>query len=335
MDSSTSRQDGQAAKGAVDKQVRIETMDDLGALFDDVFLRKLDRLSLVVHKRRSGQLKGERRSTKRGTSVEFADYRNYSRGDDLRRVDWNIYARLERPFIKLFEEEEDLSVHLLLDASKSMDWGDGNEGEARANNKWDYARRVTAALGYIALSSGDRLTVTLLGEEDDEGRGAAPTRFGPARSKGQTLPLLRFLTEKDAGGRTDLNRSLRHYALTAQRPGLLILITDLFSPTGYQDGMSALLAQGYEGFVLHVLTPGEVNPPLAGDLKLVDVESGHAQEVTIDASMHSLYRQRLASWQEKVGRWCGQRGVWYMPITTDVPFDQVILFHMRRRGLIK
>jgi uncharacterized protein (DUF58 family) len=311
------------------------TMGDLDVLFDSAFLRKLDRLSLVVHKRRSGQFKGERRSTKRGTSVEFADYRNYSKGDDLRRVDWNIYARLERPFVKLFEEEEDLNVHLLLDASQSMEWDKGNGGEARANNKWDYARRVAAALGYIALGSGDRLIVALLNEKDDTGPANALTRFGPARSKGQTLSLLRFLAEQDASGRTDLNRSLRRYALTAHRPGLLILITDLFSPTGYQDGMTTLLAQGYEALVLHVLAPEEVNPPLAGDLKLVDVESGHTQEVTIDSGMRALYRQRLAAWQAEVGQWCGQRGVTYMPVTTDVPFDQLILFHMRRRGLVR
>ena len=330
-------------------------MSELGPLFDETFLRKLDRLSLVVHKRRSGQLKGERRSTKRGTSVEFADYRNYSKGDDLRRVDWNIYARLGRPFVKLFEEEEDLSVHLLLDASTSMDWGGGIAGESRANNKWDYTRRVAAALGYIALGSGDRLTVTSLGERDAQGRDGKKmergfgnplgakvgrddktfTRFGPARSKGQTLPLLRFLMEQETGGHTDLNRTLRRYALTARRPGLLVLITDLFSPTGYEEGLSTLLAQGYEGLVLHVLAPQEVNPPLAGDLKLVDVESGHEQEVTIDVGMRSLYRRRLAAWQDEVGRWCGQRGVTYVPVTTDVPFEQVILFHMRRRGLVK
>jgi len=310
-------------------------MSELEPLFDETFLRKLNRLSLVVHKRRSGQLKGERRSTKRGTSIEFADYRNYSKGDDLRRVDWNIYARLERPFVKLFEEEEDLSVHLLLDASKSMDWGGGNGSGSRENNKWDYARRVAAALGVIALGSGDRLNVTLLNEQDGSDRADAPTRFGPARSKGQTLPLLRFLTEQEADGNTDLNRSLHRYALTARRPGLLILLTDLFSPTGYEEGMSTLLAQGYEGLVLHTLAPGEVNPPLAGDLKLVDVESGHEQEVTIDSGMRSLYRQRLTAWQDEVGRWCGQRGVTYMPVTTDVPFDQVILFHMRRRGLVR
>jgi uncharacterized protein (DUF58 family) len=313
-------------------------MNNLSPLFDETFLRKIDRLSLVVRKRRSGQLRGERRSTKRGSSVEFADYRDYAKGDDLRRVDWNIYARLERPFVKLFEEEEDLTVHLLLDASCSMDWppqsaGQGVAGfDQAAHNKWTYARRTAAALGYISLNSGDRLTVTSFqeGEEND-----AEPRFGPARGRGQALRLLRFLGEQGAAGTTALNRALRSYAHTAHRPGLAILITDLFSPGGYQDGLSALLARRYEVILLHVLAPEEANPRLAGDLKLVDVESGHEQEVTIDAGMRALYRRRLAAWQDEANRWCGQRGAAYVPVVTDTPFDELILFHLRRRELVR
>jgi len=315
-------------------------------LFDETFLHKIDRLSLVVRKRRSGQLKGERRSTKRGTSVEFADYRNYTRGDDLRRVDWNIYARLERPFVKLFEEEEELNVHLLLDASRSMDWGDTDTGVAsppgttsppEAANKWTYARRVAAALGYIALSSGDRLMISLLRQKSTPSspRHAALGRFGPTRGKGQALPLLRFLSDQTTDGTTDLNRSLHDYAFAAHRPGLAVLISDLFSPGGYQDGLSTLLARGYEGMLLHVLAPDEIDPPLAGDLKLVDVESGHEQEVTIDAGMRARYRRRLEAWQEEANRWCMQRGVAYVPVSTSLPFDKLILFHLRQRGLVR
>ena len=299
------------------------------ALFDERFLRKLDRLSLVVRKRRAGQLHGERRSTRRGSSVEFADYRDYARGDDLRRVDWNIYARLERSFVKLFEQEEDLTVHLLLDGSRSMDWPPGNRP---LENKWRYAQRTAAALGTIALDSGDRLVAAVLREGADP---SAPTRFGPARGKGQTLPLLRYLGQQDAAGETDLNRTLRDYAFAARHPGLAILISDLFSPAGYQDGLSTLLARGYEALLLHVLAPEEAHPSLAGDLKLVDVESGHAQEVTIDAGMRALYRRRLAAWQQDNRRWCGQRGVAYVPVTTDTPFDELILFHLRQRGLVR
>jgi uncharacterized protein (DUF58 family) len=313
-------------------------VSELSPLFEESFLRKIDRLSLVVRRRRAGQIKGERRSTKRGTSVEFADYRVYSRGDDLRRVDWNIYARLERPFVKLFEEEEDLTVHLLLDASRSMDWPGGGEGAGGPTNKWLYARRTAAALGYIALSSGDRVTVGLLREGEDRApRPPLPLgdRFGPARGKGQSLRLLRFLSERPAVGRTDLDRALHEYAFAVHRPGLAFVITDLFSPSGYQDGTSTLLARGYEVVLLHVLAPEEADPRLAGDLKLVDVESGHEQEVSIDAGMRTLYRRRLAAWQDETNRWCGQRGVSYVPVVTDTPFDALILFHLRRRGLVR
>ena len=302
-------------------------MSDL-TLFDERFMRKLDRLSLVVRKRRAGQLRGERRSTRRGSSVEFADYRDYVRGDDLRRVDWNIYARLERPFVKLFEQKEDLTVHLLLDGSRSMDWPSGD----RSTAKWRYTQRTAAALGYIALDSGDRLVVSVLRGGEDPG---PPARFGPARGKGQTLPLLRYLGQQSAVGDTDLNRTLRDYAFAARHPGLAILISDLFSPTGYQKGLSTLLARGYEALLLHVLAPEEANPSLTGDLKLVDVESGHAQEVTIDAGMRALYRRRLAAWQQDNRRWCGQRGVAYVPVTTNTPFDELILFHLRQRGLVR
>lgn len=309
-------------------------MDEQERLFDEQFMRRMNRLSLVVRKRRSGQLKGERRSTKRGTSVEFADYRNYVQGDDLRRVDWNIYARLERPFVKLFEEEEDLSVYILLDASASMDWGGGTDspGLSSEYNKWRYARLAAGALAYIALGNGDRVTIALLRQE---GNSSVPAQFGPARGRARTLPMLRFLSRAEAGGTTDLNLSLRKFALTAQRPGLLVLISDMFSPAGYREGLGLLLGQGYEGIVVHVLSPDEANPPLVGDLKLVDIETGQAQEVTIDGGMHELYVRRRQAWQDELNRWCGQRGAVYVPVTTDMPFDRFILFHLRQKGLIK
>jgi uncharacterized protein (DUF58 family) len=319
----------------VDRQ---RALDEL--LFDESLLRRMERLALVIRKRRAGQLSGERRSTKRGSSVEFADYRDYTKGDDLRRVDWNIYARLERPFVKLFEEEEDLAVHLLLDASASMDWS-GLQSDPKASlstgaplptNKWVYARRTAAALGYIALGSGDQVVARVL---RDNVAGGKPDRFGPARGKGQALHLLRLLSHSQTGGATDLNRSLRDYASSAHRPGLLVLLTDLFSPPGYQEGLGMLLAAGYEALLLHILAPEEASPRLAGDLKLIDVESGHAEEVTVDAGLRSLYRRRIAAWQLENSRWCAQRGVHYITVTTDTPFDELILFHLRHRGLVR
>jgi len=293
------------------------------SLFDEKTLRKLDRLALVASQVRAGQIKGERRSTKRGTSIEFADYRDYTRGDDLRRVDWNVYARLERPFIKLLEEEEDLAVHLLLDASRSMDYG------ADEQHKFRYARRLAAALGYVALAAGDRLTLTVLRGD------AVAAQFGPARGRGHTLRLLQFLDGLPAEGMTELDAALRTYALGAKRPGLAFVISDLFSPAGYRDGLGQLQGRGYEVSVLHLLAPDEMDPPLAGDLRLIDAETGDPQDVTLDGGLRDLYRKRVAAWRDEIEHHCLKRRVNYIPVTTDLAWDELVLYHLRRRGLIR
>ncbi|MBI3762711.1 MAG: DUF58 domain-containing protein [Chloroflexi bacterium] len=309
-------------------------------LFDEKTLRKLDRLALVAARVRAGQIRGERRSTKRGTSIEFADYRNYTRGDDLRRVDWNVYARLERPFIKLLEEEEDLAVHILVDASRSMEWGEGEY------NKFDYALILTAALGYIALAAGDRLTVTMLRSNFPfpphpnplplgEGRVRGVRQFGPARGRGHLLPLLTFLDEQAGEGTTDLNAQLRDYALAARRPGLAFVLTDLFSPAGYTDGLNALQGRGYEVSMIHLLAPDELEPPLAGDLRLMDVETGAGQEVTLDGSLRELYKRRVVAWRDEIESHCLKRDVHYVPVVTSTAWERLVLYHLRRQGLVK
>ena len=301
-------------------------------------LHRLDRLSLVARRARAGQTTGERRSTKRGASVEFADYRDYAKGDDLRSVDWNIYARFERPYVKLFEEEEDLAVHILLDGSGSMDWG-GESASQRVSesasqrvselNKWVYARRLAAALGYVALTSGDRLAVAHLQSP------VSNLHFGPARGRGHTLRLFEWLDGLEAEGATDLNGGLRSYAITGGRPGLVVFISDLFSPMGYVEGLTALAARGHEVALIHLLSPDEVEPPLGGDLRLLDVETGLPQEVTIDGGMRVLYRRRLAAWRDEIQRVCRARDVRYVPVETDVPFDRVVLYDLRRSGVVR
>ncbi len=289
-------------------------------IFDESTLRKITSLTLVARQVRAGQMKGERRSLKRGTSLEFADYRNYTPGDDLRRLDWNVYARLDRPFLKLFEEEEDLAVHVLLDVSQSMDWG------ADEHNKLRYAVRLAAALGAVALANGDRLTVTPL---------AGRPAFGPARGQPNTLALLHYLENQAPGGQTDLDGWLRRYAGAAHRPGLAFLISDLFAPAAWQDGLSQLQGRGYELTLLHVLAPEEIEPPLSGDLRLIDVENGQAQEVSIDGAMRRLYQQRLEAWRQETQGFCRRRGMTYLGLSTAQPWEEVVLQEMRRVGVVK
>jgi uncharacterized protein (DUF58 family) len=302
-------------------------MADGPLLLDEKTRGKLNPLMLVASRVRAGVMKGDRRSIKRGTSIEFADYRNYVPGDDLRRLDWNVYARLERPYIKLLEDEEDLAVHLLLDVSESMNWPRDDESDPD-QNKLLYARRLMAGLAYISLTSNDRLTLTALSD-----RGAE--NFGPARGQAQTVGMLRFMHSVKAGGITDLNAVLRDYAVRYRRPGLTIIISDMFSPGGYLDGLNALLSKGHEVALIHILSPDEVTPPLTGDLRLVDVETGQAQEISLDSAMRDFYIRRVEAWRSDIRAECVRRGVHYVAVITDEPWEKVILQDLRRLQVVK
>jgi uncharacterized protein (DUF58 family) len=294
-------------------------------LFDEKTLRKLERLTLIANKIRSGAIKGERRSSRRGTSIEFADYRNYVRGDDLRRVDWNIYARLQRPFIKLLEDEEDLAVHLLLDASASMDWprsGDLNQ------HKFRYALRVLAGLAYIALGTGDQVTVWIM-------RSDGAQRWGPLRGRGQVMNLFGWLEKAYTRGPVDFNAALRDYSARMSRAGVCIVLSDMMSPGGYEDGLRALQGRGNEVTAIQVLSPDEVDPQIVGDLKLIDVETGIPQDVTVDEAMRGLYIERLQAWQAEISDYCTKRGIHFASIETSTPWEQLILSELRRVRVVQ
>jgi uncharacterized protein (DUF58 family) len=295
------------------------------SLFDETFLHKLERLAILSRRAVAGQLQGERRSPKRGQSVEFADFRPYAPGDDIRRIDWNAYARLERFFVKLFVEEQDMTVHLLVDTSRSMDWGEPNK-------LW-FALRAAGALGYVALVGLDRVTVTALGGQTEEGNGDK-RYFAPHRGKGQALALFAFLRTLSASGATDLTQRLRAYAAAATQPGPLLLFSDLLDE-GWSGGLSALASRGFEVTVMHILSPDEMTPPLSGDLKLLDVETGSEVEITADYDLLSRYRESLAAWQQEVRGFCGKRGMHYVPVDTSVPFEELFLAVLRRRGVLK
>mgnify|MGYP002713094839 CR=1 FL=1 len=294
-------------------------------LLEETIRRKLDPLMLVARKVRAGAIKGERRSTKKGTSIEFADYRNYTPGDDLRRLDWNVYARTERPYIKLLEDEEDLAVHILVDASDSMNWP-REEDAPEDTNKLLFAKRLMAGLAYISLSSNDRLTLTALNQD-------SWNTFGPTRGRGQSVPMLRYAHQISGGGMVDLNTALKDYAMRAARPGLCFVISDMFSD--YMDGLNSLVGKGYEVILIHLLSPDEVTPPMVGDLRLVDVETSAAQEVSLDAGMRELYMRRVEAWREEIQAQCTRRGINYLPLQTDASWEKVLLYDLRKLGVVK
>ncbi len=295
-------------------------------LFSEEFLQRLERLALVARRAMAGQTQGERRSPRRGQSVEFADFRPYVAGDDFRRIDWNAYARLERFFIKLFVEEEDLTVHFLIDCSRSMHWGDPS--------KLAYATRAAGALGYIALAGLDRVTVTgvLTGAKNG-------AYFPPHRGKQQTMKLFSFLLglqkPVDANGApNNVTRALQTYAATAPAPGPLVIFSDLMDD-GWKDGLRALAGRGFEVTVVHLLAPEEAQPALEGDFKLLDAETGAAVEITSDYELLARYRAELAAWQEDLRRFCSARRMSYVPLLTSVPLEELLFNWLRRTGVLR
>ena len=249
-------------------------------VFDEGFLRQLDRLKVLMKQPVRGGLKGGRRSVKRGQSVEFADYRDYALGDDLRQLDWNVFARLEKLFVKLFVEEEDVTVTFLVDASPSMAFG--------RPEKLLFAKRAAAALGYIALASEDRLVVASLS-------GRVARRQVALRGSGRVFRLLNALSGiRPVEGATDLAAAARHAAAMLSGRGVVVLLSDLFDPAADRV-VRELAATGSELIVMHTLSPDELDPKLEGDLQLVDSESGEGIDVTVDLAMIDSYKARLAA----------------------------------------
>jgi len=292
-------------------------------MLNEAFLQSLRNTHLNSPRRRLGTLTGERRSIKRGRSVEFADYRNYTPGDDPRRVDWNIYARLERPYIKLFEDEEDLTTHILVDDSKSMFWQSDDEAEShRISQKWIRTAELAVALGYVALAAGDKVVIA----------SSSFQRFGPKRGVASAAALIAFVEGLSAmrGGRHhSLNRWLKRYALDA-RPGICIVISDLLDDEGYTEGFNALGTTRLDVNLLHTLSADELDPPFTGDIRLKDVETAGAQDMSMDDAVLGQYRQRLQSWSDEAASQVRRRGGRYHLTDTSLPIEQIVLKDLRK-----
>jgi uncharacterized protein (DUF58 family) len=286
------------------------------SFFTPEFLAQLERLSLLSRRAFRGSVKGERRSPRRGQSVEFADYRAYGHGDDLRYVDWNIYGRLERLHVKLFVDEEDLCLHLLVDASASMRFG--------APSKLEYALRTAAALGFVGLVNHERVGVGILRERASEG-------WPPSRGRNQVVGLLNFLTAVVPTGPTRLNEALADYAARAREPGLAVVISDLLDPHGFEAGIRTLLERRYDVHLVHLLAPDEVNPELGGDMRLEDAETGEVRDITVDADTIRGYRERLSQFLQRVEGFCRSHEIGYHRVVTDTPVEEFVVAQLRGR----
>jgi len=289
-------------------------------LLSPELLARLERAELVTRKVFRGRMKGERRSPRKGQSVEFADFRNYVPGDDLRFVDWNTYARLEKLFMKLFLEEEDLHFHALIDTSRSMEFGEPT--------KRLFACRLAAALGFVGLVRGDRVRVESLGGT----RGGGSPVFRGRRSMWRMLDWIDNLQPTES---VDLARSVRDFTLRNPGKGIVVLLTDLMDKGGYEPALRYLAARQMDVYVVHVLSGEELDPELAGDLRLVDCEDGDGADITVSAPLLARYKRTLAAFLEDARGFCTRRGMGYTMVRNDVPVEDVVFDALRRRGLVK
>jgi uncharacterized protein (DUF58 family) len=286
-------------------------------LLDPGLIAQLDRLELAVKRLYAGRTQGEKRSRRRGTGSEFADYRDYVQGDDLRFVDWNVYGRLDRLFLKLFHVEEDLRLSVFIDSSLSMDFG--------SPSKLLYAKRFAAALGYVALVNLDRVAVET----------SAGAQLAPQRGRSQVWKLLDFLEETTASGGTDLAEGLRGFALRNRTPGMKVVVSDFLDKRGYEGALKWLLRGGDEAVVVQVLSPEEVNPTIVGDLALVDAEDGDLSEVSITAGLLRQYRRTLSGLVNGLKEYCRTRGMAYFLVQSHHDVERVLLDALRRTGVLR
>ena len=289
-------------------------------LLDPQFLARLEQLELVSRKIFLGRMKGERRSKRKGQSVEFADYRNYVIGDDLRHLDWSLFARLDKLFIRLFMEEEDLHFYLLIDNSLSMDFG--------TPTKLHYARQVAAALAFIGLVNLDRVVIEAFNDRLTQSMPAA-------RGRRSLWRVLDFLQKVEPAGPSDLRRALRTFSLKCSGKGIVVLLSDFMDKAGYEDALRYLVARQLDIYVIHILCQEEIEPEIVGDLKLVDVEDEDVAEVTVSAPLLKRYKQNLAAYRAALNEFCTRRGIAYLFTSNQVPFERLVLNYLRQRGLVR
>jgi len=288
-------------------------------------LRRLEQFQLLAQRRAKSAAKGERRSRARGQSVEFADHRNYVPGDDFRYLDWNLFGRLDRLFLKLYEEERELPVRIFLDASESMNFG--------APRKIDFAKQIAAAIGYVALCGFDRVSVNVFPDAPEQA--AARGGLRAVRGRKSSLTFFQNLSQVQPKGVADFNQSLRRGALEARQTGVAIVLSDFLDPAGYEGGLTALVGRGFQVNAVQILAPEELNPDTYGDLKLIDAETGLMQEVTFGKYRLAAYQQTVRNYCQRLKEFCSGRGISFFTTTSDASLEKLLLQQLRESEIWK
>lgn len=311
---------------------RPSRLDDL---LSGPLVARLTQLDVASRKVFVGRMKGERRSRRRGQSIEFADHRQYAVGDDLRRIDWNIFGRLDRLFMKLFLEEEDLSLHVVIDCSESMACGEPE--------KFAFAQRAAAAIAYVGLANLHRVSLTAVADQGDT-EDAAPrtTDSGGVlatlknlRGKRRAAEMGAFLCALAPGGGSRFTQASKRIALSRTGKGVMVVLSDFLLKEGYEQGLRYLVGRGYDLVCLQVLSPQEVNPELGGDLLLRDVEDADPTEVTISAPLLKRYSATLSAYCDQLRLFCARREIAHLTVQSDLSVETLMMEYLRARGVLK
>jgi len=300
--------------------------------FENDFLKKLEYLHVVSKRALAGQNRADRLSPKRGRGLEFADHRPYAAGDDYRHIDWKAYRRLNRLLLRLFDEERDLSIYLLLDVSRSM----------VEPAKFDMARRIAAALCYVGLAHLDRLTIIPFGS--DLGRESSP-----GRGKGRIFRVFDALEQLEAGGPTDLRAACKAFAARPRQLGLVVVISDFLEPgsapthqssegagaatkdaIGPQAGLKILRTIGHDVFAVHVTSERDRDPGVFGTVRFVDVETGEVREIEVTPRLAAAYVKEAEAHAQVLAHFCGRYDIGYVRADAERPFEDVILRAFRQ-----
>jgi uncharacterized protein (DUF58 family) len=299
-------------------------MRKLDDLLDSRLMAKLDGIDVMSRKIFAGKLQGERRSRRRGQSVEFADYRPYTPGDDLRFVDWNIYGRLDRLFLKMFLEEEDLSLVIAIDSSASMRTGNPDA--------FDYARRVAMALGYVGLVNQHRVSLVGFSQGKIE-------RATNLRGRRKAADLAQWLLQLEPEGGSGFEEAMRLVGTTRSGRGVMVLLSDFLFAEGFEKGLGMVTGRGFDLFALQILSPQTADPSreggISGDVLLVDSESGNETEVTVTPELLRIYRERLDRLCGALRGYCTRRDITHMVVESSTPVEALMLEYLRKRGLLR
>jgi len=303
--------------------MRLDTLaagENSMTLLTPELLRRLEQFQLLTARRAKSTARGERRSKARGQSVEFADHRNYTAGDDFRYLDWNLYGRLEKLFLKLYEEERELPVRIFLDCSESMGFG--------TPRKFDFARQIAAAIGYVALCGFDRVTVFTFPDNPDDSVARGALRA--VRGRKSSLQFFQNISNLTAKGSANFNESLRRGAIAARQSGVAVVLSDFLDPAGYESGLSALISRGFHVNAIQILSPEELNPATFGDLRFVDSETGGIQEVTFGKYRLKAYQQTVQNYCQRLREFCQGRGVSFFSVGSDMSLEKLLLKQLRQ-----